>query len=302
MNPGPEGLLLVDKPSGPTSHDVVFRARRATGQRRIGHAGTLDPLASGLLPLVLGGATRLVRFLPHSPKIYVGSFRLGLCSDSDDVTGVVLERHEGTLPDAASVAAAAATLLGIQLQVPPAVSARKVGGQRLYKLARQGVRVEAEPSTVDVARFDVVPTEDAGCYELRAEVSGGTYIRALVRDLGRRLGCGAVLTGLRRIRIGPMDVADAVPASALEAAGREALGERVLAFEAMPLEPPAMTLSSEDDERRFGSGNPVIVARGPAETGHLRIVDRHGRLLGIAESRDGLARPRVVLRPWSPRD
>jgi len=182
------------------------------------------------------------------------------------------------------------------------VSARKVAGQRLYKLARRGLRVEAQPTEIDVSRFDVEPTEHAGCYALLAEVSGGTYIRALVRDLGERLGCGAVLAGLRRTRIGPMDVADAVSASELEVERREALESRVLAFEAMPLVPPLMTLAAADDERRFGAGNPVALDESLGATGHLRVADRRGRLLGIAESSDGMACPRVVLRPWSSRD
>ena len=130
-----EGLLLIDKPSGPTSHDIVVAVRRASGQSRIGHAGTLDPLASGLLPLVLGHATRLVRFLPHSPKSYTGTFRLGLRTDSDDVTGRTLDRHAGPLPEPHAVVEAAGALIGRQQQVPPRVSARKVGGQRLYRLA-----------------------------------------------------------------------------------------------------------------------------------------------------------------------
>ena len=188
-----DGLLLIDKSSGPTSHDVVQSVRRLTGQRRVGHAGTLDPLATGLLPVLLGRATRLARFLPHSPKHYEGLLRLGLTTVTDDITGEELTCHAGTLPDPASVAAAAERLQGSHPQIPPAVSARKVGGKRLYRLARQGIRVEAAPRQVDVNRFEIAPVkDDPAQYEFSAEVSGGTYVRALIRDLGAALGCGGV--------------------------------------------------------------------------------------------------------------
>ncbi|GAG07552.1 unnamed protein product, partial [marine sediment metagenome] len=186
-----DGLLLIDKANGPTSHDVVQSVRRLTGQRRVGHAGTLDPLATGLLPVLLGRATRLARFLPHSPKHYDGLLRLGLTSVTDDITGEALTRHTGTLPDPATVIAAAERLEGSYPQIPPTVSARKVGGKRLYRLAREGIRAEVAPRQVDVSRFEVAPIEDDPAqYEFSAEVSGGTYVRALIRDLGAALGCG----------------------------------------------------------------------------------------------------------------
>ena len=147
-----QGLLLLDKPEGPTSHDIVARVRRATGQRRIGHAGTLDPLASGLLPLVLGRPTRLVRFMPHSPKSYQGVIQIGCRSDTDDITGKILERCEGSLPTAEQVLEAARGLEGISAQIPPAFSARKIGGRRMYELARQGVQVEAKATDIEVTR------------------------------------------------------------------------------------------------------------------------------------------------------
>ena len=155
MSDLPVGLLLVDKPEGPTSHDIVAWVRRASGQRRVGHAGTLDPMASGLLPLVLGAATRLVRFLPSEPKVYRGRFELGWTSHTDDVTGRPLARHDGPLPDADAVIRASGELEGERPQIPPSVSARKVGGVRMYRLARRGVAVEAPASTVVVAGFEI---------------------------------------------------------------------------------------------------------------------------------------------------
>ena len=142
MRPDLDGLLLIDKPEGPTSHDIVARARARTGQPRIGHTGTLDPMASGLLVLALGRATRLIRYLPGTPKLYTGSLRLGLTTSSDDITGQVLERFEGPFPAPDRVREAAAGFVGRSHQVPPRVSARKVGGERLYRMARRGIRCD----------------------------------------------------------------------------------------------------------------------------------------------------------------
>jgi len=294
---GWEGLLLIDKPSGPTSHDVVDRVRKATGQRRVGHAGTLDPLASGLLPLVLGRATRLVRFLPRSPKCYEGSLRLGLSTTTDDITGEVREKHVGSLPDSERVLVQAASLVGEQLQVPPAVSARKVGGRRLYRLARAGVRVEAAPSRVHVFAFEVESTAEAATYIFRARVSGGTYIRAMVRDLGAALGCGGVLLSLRRTAIGPMAPPPGLRLDPKAPPEAGLLKQHLLPLEAMPLEPPAVRLSSPADAQRFAAGVALPTSSGAAEEGYRRVIDPEGRLLGVAQSSGGLLQPRVVLPP-----
>ncbi len=175
-----EGMLLVDKPEGPTSHDVVLQVRRLTGQRRIGHAGTLDPMASGLLPLLLGRATRLLRFLPHSPKTYVGELRLGLRTDTDDITGAVVERTD-RLPAESRVHATAKELEGPGRQVPPAFSARKLGGRRMYDLARRGVEVQAPATDIEVHGFALTATREKDTYRFSAEVSVGTYVRGLRR-------------------------------------------------------------------------------------------------------------------------
>lgn len=287
-----EGLLLIDKPSGPTSHDVVAAVRRATGESRIGHAGTLDPLASGLLPLVLGRSTRLVRFLPHSPKSYTGTFRLGLSTESDDVTGRVLSRHAGPLPAPDAVATAVRGLVGKRQQIPPRVSARKVGGQRLYRLARRGVEVAAPPAEIEVLDFVVTPTGDPGLFGFAVTVSGGTYVRALVRDLGSGLGCGGALDGLRRTQIGPMRVEQAV---APPPAGELARGS-LIPPEAMPLAPPPLRLDADEDQRRFLCGTAIrLVSRERLDDGYYRVTAASGRLLGIAEKRDAALKPRVVL-------
>lgn len=298
-----QGLLLVDKPSGPTSHDVVDAVRRLTGQRRVGHAGTLDPLASGLLPLALGRATRLLRFLPGSPKAYEGSLRLGLSSDTDDVTGEVLERHTAALPSAAEVLGAGFALEGRHAQRPPAYSARKVAGRRLYELARRGLAVEAPAREVEVSAFRLTPGEDPALYSFRTEVSAGTYVRALVRDLGAALGCGAVLASLRRTRIGPMALerATALPGDEAPEAARLRLGAALLPPERMPLEPPPLRLTDGEACRRFVSGAAVRPPEdGDLPQGAVSVRDAGGALLGVGEWSGGWLRPSVVVAETPP--
>jgi tRNA pseudouridine55 synthase len=286
-----EGLLLVDKPQGPTSHDIVALVRKATGQRRVGHAGTLDPMASGLLPLVLGRATRLVRFLPHSPKDYRGTLRLGLTSNTDDITGALSSRHEAPLPDAAAVLQAAGEFVGRRLQLPPTVSARKVEGQRMYKLARRGVNVKAAATEVDIERFELQAEGSAGLYSFEARVSGGTYIRAMVRDLGEKLGCGGVLASLRRTAIGPMRPD---PGVGFEP---QALRQALIPLEQMPLALPEWRLASEEEAQRFTLGSKLIVALDAPASAFCRVLSPGGLLLGVAEVREGALQPKVVLPP-----
>jgi len=291
---GTEGLLLIDKPVGPTSHDVVARIRSLTGQRRVGHAGTLDPPASGLLLIVLGRATRLVRFLPHSPKCYRGGLRLGVVTSTDDSSGEVLRRHDGPLPDAGQVHERARALVGHQLQSPPAVSARKVGGQRLYRLARRGVRVAVEPRPVEVLRFDLAPTASPADWLFETDVSAGTYVRALARDLGTALGCGATLTALRRTAVGPLRVDRAVSADSLDELTAEPVGRALIPLDDLPLEPPALRLDNRADAELFCSGGSPPL-RPTGTVGLFRVQDPAGRLLGVAEAAGNRLRPRVVV-------
>jgi tRNA pseudouridine55 synthase len=290
-----DGLLLVDKPAGPTSHDVVARLRWATGLRRVGHTGTLDPPATGLLVLVLGRATRLARYLPDSPKRYVGTIRIGVATSTDDLTGEVVRRHEAPPPGAADVVAAAAVFIGAIRQRPPRVSARKVAGARLYRLARRGIEVEAPPSDVVVRRFEITPTEDPHVYAFEADVSSGTYIRSLARDLGDRLGCGGALATLRRVAIGPLSVGDAVPLDAA-LASQAGLAERVIPIDAMPLAIPSLSLSDDDGPARFRSGLPARCAPVAHPDGTVVAVrEGTGAVLGIGAVRDGCVHPRLVL-------
>lgn len=215
----PVGLLLVDKPEGPTSHDVVDRVRRGTGVRRVGHTGTLDPFASGLLLLCVGWATRLAEYLTALPKTYRGVVRLGERTDTDDRTGKLIGTSEAwRTMDAEQVRAALDGQLGEIEQLPPAYSAKKLAGRRAYELARRGGRPELQPERVMIRRLTLCDFSPPYA-TVEIECSSGTYVRSVARDVGETLGVGAHLCALRRLRIGEFDVADALKLEALEAAG-----------------------------------------------------------------------------------
>ncbi|HKJ93314.1 MAG TPA: tRNA pseudouridine(55) synthase TruB [Longimicrobiales bacterium] len=280
------GLLPVDKPEGPTSHDIVARARRATGVRRIGHTGTLDPFASGLLLLCIGPATRLAEYLHPLPKTYVGVARLGQATDTDDRTGDVVGRSEAWRElDETAVRAAFTDQQGERMQVPPAYSAKKVDGQRLYRRARRGETVVAEAAPVEIHRL-VVRRLALPDVEFEVECSTGTYIRAIARDAGAQLGVGAHLTELRRTRIGPFDAASALDPERLDR-------EHVL----QALVPPLAALAhvprvdvDGDDARRIRNGG--TVAR-PGVLG-LLVVAHAGALVAVAEGDGQRVHPRKV--------
>lgn len=200
------GLLLVDKPAGITSHDVVVRVRRIYGERSIGHLGTLDPFATGLLVLLIGRATRLATFLDTEPKVYEAAIAFGSETETDDETGAVT--RTAAPPPEAAIRAAIPSLTGAISQVPPAYSAKSVDGVRAYDAARRGEQLELAPVNVTVHSWDAVRIDGSA---MRAVITcgGGTYIRALARDLGRATGSAAHLSGLRRTRIGEFDVKDA---------------------------------------------------------------------------------------------
>jgi tRNA pseudouridine55 synthase len=219
-----DGVLVIDKPAGMTSHDVVNRVRRLAGQRRVGHAGTLDPLATGVLLVCLGRATRVAEYLAGSSKHYRARVRLGVTTDTQDADGQVLLERPVELARAA-VEAALAAFRGKIEQVPPMYSAVKHQGRALYKLAREGMEVERRPRTVEV--FDLALTEWAPPeLELAVRVSAGTYVRTLAHDLGERLGCGAHLTALRREASGVFTLAEATPLAALEAEAQDGAWRR----------------------------------------------------------------------------
>jgi tRNA pseudouridine55 synthase len=208
------GLLCVDKPLGVTSHDVVAQVRRRLGIQRAGHLGTLDPAASGLLVVALGAATRAIPVWQGGEKTYEGTLRLGVITHSQDLTGEVIERRPVTVSEEA-VRTAALALTGAIEQIPPMVSALKVGGRRLHALARRGIEVERAPRPVHVSSWEwlTIALPDAA---FRVRCSSGTYVRTLAHDLGQRLGCGAALVSLRRLRSEPFTLDQAVTAAALD--------------------------------------------------------------------------------------
>jgi tRNA pseudouridine55 synthase len=280
-----DGLLLVDKPAGMTSHDVVLAARRAFGESRIGHAGTLDPFATGLLVLLLGRATRLLPHLDGTPKVYEATIRFGAETETDDLHGAVVRSAEP--PGDAAIAGAIAQLTGPLEQVPPAYSAKRVGGQRAYDAARAGVALELAPARVEVFAWrDVV--RDGDVLRATIECGGGTYVRALARDLGRLTGSAAHLAGLRRTRSGPFGVADAVSVDDLRQ-GRATLRP---ALDALPTI-PHVELDEADAERVLRG---IAVQRTQQELRAALVDARNGQLLAFAEAADDRWQPRVVMR------
>lgn len=227
-----EGILVIDKPSGPTSHDIVDILRRASGIKRIGHTGTLDPMATGVMVVLIGRATRVGRFLELEPKIYVAEATFGITTDTQDITGEPLSESD-TMPDEAALLELLPAFIGDILQVPPMVSAVKIGGKKLYRLARAGREVERPARNVHIFRFELLKTfKSEGRLKALFEVecSGGTYVRTLIHDLGERAGCGAALSALRRTQVGRFKLEHALTMGAL-AENPEALAQRLLSVD-----------------------------------------------------------------------
>ncbi len=298
------GLLLVDKPGGCTSHDVVGRLRRVLGTRRVGHAGTLDPMATGLLVVAVERSTKLLGHLALTDKTYLATIRLGLGTTSDDADGEVV----ATAPPAAlaavrneSIQAGIAALTGPLLQVPSSVSAIKVDGRRAYERVRAGEQVELAARPVTVTRFDLLgaPRRATGWIDLdvRVECTTGTYIRSLARDLGERLGVGGHLTALRRSTVGPFTVGDAIDVYGPDRMVSPELsaavaGAVVPAAHAVRLAFPVRSVGDED-ARDMRYGRPVPGVGLPGVYG----LYSGDALLALVEESGGLARPRLV---WSP--
>ncbi|SFS00921.1 tRNA pseudouridine55 synthase [Microbacterium sp. cf046] len=281
------GVLLVDKPGGMTSHDVVARARKALGTRRIGHAGTLDPMATGLLILGVEAATRLLTYIVGLDKTYEATIRLGATTDTDDADGDIETVTDAAGVTSAAVMSAISPLKGEISQVPSRVSAIKVAGRRAYDLARAGEDVQLAARTVTVSRFDVLgerrtPTE-AGTVQLLdldvvVDCSSGTYVRALARDLGAALGVGGHLTSLRRTRIGPFGVDGAASIDDLGTAPLRRPAEVATAvLGAFPV--------SAEEARDLRHGKRLIGAAGRLQTGGTAAIDPAGALVGVVERR-----------------
>ena len=279
-----DGLLLIDKPAGATSHDVVAVARRSLGVARIGHAGTLDPFATGLLVLLLGRGTRLLPFMEGEPKTYDAVIQFGAETDTDDATGETVRRAE--LPNRKAVAAAIERLTGTFDQMPPAFSAKKVQGRRAYAAARKGQSVDLKPATVTVRSWTVLSATDD---HLRAasDCSSGTYIRALARDLGRLSQSAAHLSAVRRLRSGPFTIEEAQSLDDLRAgvARIHGLGSGI----------PSMPRQrvDEDQIRRLTRGQPIEAS---GEAPRVALVDGEDALVAIGERSGDALRPVLVLR------
>jgi tRNA pseudouridine55 synthase len=297
-----DGVLVVDKPEGPTSHDVVAWCRRRLGTRAVGHAGTLDPMATGVLVLVIGRATRLAQFLSGQPKAYDATIRLGVTTDTWDRTGTaVAPPHAGPWPDAAAVSAALSGLAGTRPQIPPPFSAKKIEGERAHRLARRGQEVRVEPAVVELSACDILAVEPP-LVRVRLRCSAGFYVRSLAHELGQALGCGACLENLRRTASGAFTLAEAAALTVLDADPAVAAA-RVVPPELLLPDFPAVRLD-EAAAARAAHGNDVTIPGG-AEAGRailgarsVRLLAPDGSLLAMARPTDrpGVLHPAVVLK------
>ncbi len=277
---GATGVLVVDKPSGCTSHDVVDQVRRKLRTRKVGHAGTLDPDATGVLVLGVGKGTKLLQFVTGTDKKYEGEVVFGVTTDSLDSTGEVTGSFEMELSPA-QVRKAAEAFVGDIEQIPPMVSAIKIDGKRLHELARQGKEVDRPPRAVTVHNIDLEPTEDPLVYRISVHCSAGTYIRTLAADMGTALGGGAHLRKLRRTAVGRFDVHAARP---VEDAELRPLAEMLSHLPTMQVDDAVAA------QVRHGQ------SLGPSSgSGQLAIVDAHGDVLAVYESHEGEFRPVKVL-------
>jgi tRNA pseudouridine55 synthase len=282
------GILIIDKPLHLTSHDVVARVRRAAGQRKIGHAGTLDPLATGVLVLGLGKATRTIEYLTNDDKLYEAKVRLGQSTTTYDAEGEVVLQYEGLLPTAEGVESKLEQFRGAIMQKPPIFSAIKKGGEALYKKARRGETVKIEPRPITIYKLELTSWQppDMG---LTVHCSKGTYIRSLAHDLGAALGTGGHLVGLRRTASGSFTLADAYPLEDITTTTADQI-QRLLKPLGTGLEAiPALTVD-EATIKHIRHGRVLPATKGE---GLRRILDQNGRLVAILQWRDG--------RGWQPK-
>ena len=277
------GILLVDKPQDYTSHDVVAKLRGILHERRIGHSGTLDPMATGLLVVFVGRATRAVEFAESHEKEYLASIRTGLTTDTLDITGETLTTCDSPV-SAAALQAVLPDFLGEQQQLPPMYSAIKVNGKKLCDLARRGVEVERQARTVTISALDYLGVDENGDHRLRVACSKGTYVRTLADDIGQKLGTGAVLSALRRTRAGAFSVADAHTLAEIQAAADRGEAESLLLpVDALFSALPAVSLDAAQEKKcRVGASFPF-----DAPEGDCRVYAPDGAFLMLGSVRDG---------------
>lgn len=227
----PDGVICIYKPQGITSHDVVGRIRRLYGTRQVGHTGTLDPMATGVLTVMVGRAVKASEYLTADDKAYRAGIKLGLTTDTEDVTGRMLTQFSGQLPSLEQVKAVAERFLGETWQLPPMYSALKVGGKKLIELARRGIEIDRRPRSIYISRIELSPTAAPDEFIMSVECSKGTYIRTLCADIGRELGCGAVMCSLERTASGAFKLSDTVRLEQLETMGMSERLSRLLPTE-----------------------------------------------------------------------
>jgi tRNA pseudouridine55 synthase len=305
-----DGALIVDKPAGMTSHDVVARVRKIVGTRQVGHTGTLDPFATGVLVVLVGKATRLMQFLSGAEKEYEAVIRLGYATDTGDITGRPLPA-EGPAQAAASldkeqIESAIASLRGEIEQVPPMYSAKKIKGRKLYELARRGQQIERQPARVQIKTFAAVETDGAFMktnddatrdLTVRVACSAGTYVRTLAEDLGKRLGIGAHLAELRRTRAGSFKMEDASTLERLtELAETNSFNEVIVSLDEILAHFPPMHLS-DDETRRVLNGVDIQCESKFKNQQHIRLRDEADGLIavGVYDENRSTVHPKVVL-------
>ena len=277
----PSGILIIDKPAGWTSMDVCAKVRGIFHEKRVGHGGTLDPMATGVLPVFVGQATRGVEFAENGQKEYVAGLRLGQVTDTQDVTGTTLETRPVTA-DRAALESLLPRFLGEQDQIPPMYSAVKVGGQKLYDLARKGQVVERKPRRITIYELELLAQESATDYLLRCRCSKGTYIRTLCHDLGEILGCGGAMSSLRRTMAGGFRLEDAVTLEDVQSQGESLL----LPTDRLFADSPAYTVPSAGREKRIRNGNPITDETLP--DGTYRVYGQNGDFLCLSRAQGGV--------------
>lgn len=280
---GMNGIILVDKPCGWTSHDVVGKLRGILHERRIGHSGTLDPMATGLLVVFAGRATRAVEFAEADSKEYIAGLRLGVSTDTQDTTGNVLNTCE-TLPSKDELIAAANGFLGEISQIPPMYSAIKINGKKLYELARRGENVERSPRKVTISKLELVG-EDKCDYILDIHCSKGTYIRTLCSDIGDKLGCGGCMSSLRRVKAGVFSITQAHTMEQIQAAADlGGLDGIIIPVDTLFTDKPKLTVN-EFEEKKLRNGNTI---KTKSADGTYRVYSESGEFLLLAEVKDNL--------------
>ena len=275
-----DGIVIVDKPQGWTSQDVTARLRRVFGTRRIGHGGTLDPMATGVLPVFVGRATRAVEFFEHAEKTYETVLRLGITTDTEDMTGTVLTEENVSFTEE-QLQETLAAFRGEILQVPPMYSALKVNGQKLCDLARKGKTVERQPRPITIHELSLVERGE-NTLRLRVRCSKGTYIRTLCKDIGEKLGCGGCMESLRRVAAGEYAIDEAVPLQTL--LDTEEPEKYLRGVDTMFRNYPAVTLTA-NQETRCRNGNAFSVSLAP---GTYRAYSQGGEFLMLAKVDGGV--------------